>query len=81
MTRNEKHHILGGGLVLLFALTLWHASLPLGWFLIVCGWAAGCAVEAYQWFRKEGTPTFRGAALSAAPPTFAGFAYELWRFM
>lgn len=67
--------------MLLFSLILWHLHLPLGLFLTVCGWAAGIAVEAYQWFRKEGTPTFLGAALSAALPTFAGFAYELWRFM
>lgn len=80
MTKNEKQHLIGGGIVLLFALALWHTDLSLGWFLIVCGWAAGLAVEAYQWFRKEGTPTLRGAALSATLPTAAGLVYELWGF-
>lgn len=81
MSRNEKQHLIGGLLVLVFAACLWYLNLSLGWFLIVCGWAAAGAVEGYQYIRKEGNPSWYGAALSAAVPTIVGFTYEIWRYL
>lgn len=77
MTKNERDHLLGGTLVALAAVLLWAAGFSLGAFVAVCSWAAGAAVELYQRYRAEGTPSFRGAALSAAPGSALGALIEL----
>ncbi len=81
MTKNELQHLQGGALVALFSLALWSMSLGPGAFMAVCSWAAGAAVELYQKFRGEGTPSFKGAALSAAPGSIAGALIEILRLL
>lgn len=80
MTRNQKLHLFGGvGVAACVLLVLLVAA----WFGLGWAVAAGCVlvgigIEVYQGVRKQGTPSWQGAALSAAFGTVAGVGYELY---
>jgi hypothetical protein len=80
MTHNERLHLLGGVAVAvtIALILLIGAWFGLGWAVAAGSVMAGIGVEVYQGVRKQGTPGWADAALSAAFGVVVGVGLELY---
>lgn len=83
MNRNEQLHLFGGiavaACIALVLLVAWYFG-P-GWAVAFGCTLVGISIELYQGIRKQGTPGWADAALSAAFGVVAGVGFELYRWL